>query len=84
MIQMISGADFIPIFQLLGLTHPRARLDEAHGLINHQKAFCYLDKMIRGYGRSKHMASETRRPRALEIEANQRVNTIELLMRNAK
>lgn len=84
MIQMVSGADFKPIFQLLGLTHPRTRLYEAHGLINHQKTFCYLDKMLRGYGRPKHMASETRRPRALEIEANQCVNTIELLMWNTK
>ena len=84
MIQMVSGADFIPIFQLLGLTHPRARLDKTHGLVNHQETLCYLDKMVRGYGRPKHMASETRRPRSFKIEANQRVNTIELLMWNAK
>ena len=84
MIQMVSGADFIPIFQLLGLTHPRARLDKAHGLVDHQEPFCHLDKMLRGYGRPKHMAPETRRSRAFKIETNQRVNTIELLVRNAK
>ena len=84
MIQMVSSADFIPIFQLLGLTHPRARLDKAHGLVDHQETLCHLDKMIRGYGRPKHVTSETRRPRALEIEANQRVNTVELLMWDAK
>ena len=46
MIQMVSGADFVAIFQLLGLTHPRTRLDKAHDLINHQKALCHLDKMV--------------------------------------
>ena len=35
MIQMVSGADFVAIFQLLGLAHPRTRLDKAHELINH-------------------------------------------------
>ena len=84
MIQMVSGADFIPIFQLLGLAHPRARLDKAHGLINHQETLCHLDEMVRRNGRPKHVTSETRRSRAFKIEANQRVNTIELLMRNAK
>ena len=84
MIQMVSGANFIPIFQLLGLTHPRTRLDKTHGLINHQETLCHLDKMIRRYGRPKHVASETRRPRAFKIEANQRVDTIEFLMRDAK
>ena len=84
MIQMVSGADFIAIFQLFGFTHPRARLDKAHGLINHQETLCHLDKMVRRYGRPKHMASETRRPRAFKIEADQRVDTIEFLMRDAK
>ena len=46
MIQMVSGTDFVAIFQLLGLAHPRTRLDKAHGLINHQKALCHLDKMV--------------------------------------
>ena len=46
MIQMVSGADFVAIFQLFGLAHPRARLGKAHDLINHQKALCHLDKMV--------------------------------------
>lgn len=84
MIQMVSGADFVAIFQLLGLAHPRTRLDKAHGLINHQETFCRLDKMIRRYRCPKHVAPKARRPRALKIEANQRVNAFELLTWNTK
>ena len=84
MIQMVSGADFIAILQLLELAHPRARLDKTHGLVNHQETFCHLDKMIRRYRRSKHVASKARRPRALKIKANQRVNAVELLTWNTK
>ena len=84
MIEMVPSAHLEAVFQLLKLAHPRARLDKAHDLVDHQKPLRHLDKMVRGYGRPKHVASETRRPRAFKIEADQRVDTIELLMRDAK
>ena len=84
MIQMVSGTDFVAIFQLLGLTHPRTRLDKAHGLINHQKALCHLDKMAWRYRRPKHVAPKSSRRRALKIEVDERVDMIELFSWNTK
>ena len=84
MVQMVSGTDFVAIFQLLGLTHPRTRLDKAHDLINHQKALCYLDKMAWRYRRPKHMAPKSSRRRALKIEVDERVDMIELFSWNTK
>ena len=84
MIQMVSGTDFVAIFQLLGLAHPRTRLDKAHDLINHQKALCHLDKMAWRYRRSKHVAPKSSRRRALKIEVDERVDMIELFSWNTK
>ena len=84
MIQMVSGADFIPIFQLLGFAHPRTRLDKAHGLINHQKALRHLDKMAWRYRRPKHAAPKSSRRRALKIEVDECVDMIELFSWNTK
>ena len=81
---MVSGADFVAIFQLLGLAHPRTRLDKTHDLINHQKALCHLDKMARRYWRPKHVASKSSRRRALKIEVDERVDMIELFSWNTK
>ena len=84
MIQMVSGADFVAIFQLFGLAHPRTRLDKAHGLINRQKALCYLDKMVWRYRRAKHVAPKSRRRRALKIEVDECVDMVELFSWNTK
>ena len=84
MIQMVAGADFVAIFQLFGLAHPRTRLDKAHGLINHQKVLCHLDKMVWRYRRAKHVAPKSRRRRALKIEVDECVDMIELFSWNTK
>ena len=84
MIQMVPGTDFIAIFQLLGFAHPRTRLNKTHGLINHQKALCHLDKMAWRYRRSKHVAPKSSRRRALKIEVDERIDTIELFSWNTE
>ena len=84
MIQMVSGADFVAIFQLLGLAHPRTRLNKAHELINHQKALRHLDKMAWRYRRPKHVAPKSSRRRALKIEVDERVDMIELFSWNTE
>ena len=84
MIQMVSGADFITILQLLELAHPRTRLDKAHGLINHQETFCHLDKMAWRHRRSKNVAPKSRWRRALKIKVDERIDMIELLTLDTK